>query len=57
MSELIDTNKVIEALQKENVLWRQKVDELLTKVVRLEQAVVEITRHVFQPPSEMIIKK
>ena len=57
MSELIDTNKVIEALTKENVLWRQKVDDLMNKVIRLEQAIVEITRHVFHPPTEIIIKK
>jgi len=57
MSELIDTNKVIEALTRENLIWRQKVDELMTKVARLEQIVIEISRKVFPIPNEMIIKK
>lgn len=57
MSESVDTDKIVEALIKENVIWRQKVDDLMNKVIRLEQIVVELSLKVFPIPNEMIIKK
>jgi uncharacterized coiled-coil DUF342 family protein len=51
MTDIIDTNKVIEALRKENNAFRNTIDELLKKVSYLEQQIIKLNQTVFPPPN------
>lgn len=57
MTEVVDTDKVLEALSKENVIWKQRVEDLMSRVIRIEKVLIEISNKVFPIPNEMIIKK
>ena len=56
MTEVVDTKMVIEALMKEKVLWEKKVDDLIVKVIRLEQAIIDMSRVVYPIPQMDLTK-
>lgn len=51
MTDIIDTNKVIDALLKENNAFRSVIDELIKKTCILERQIIKLNQTVFPPPN------
>jgi hypothetical protein len=51
MSSPIDTDKIIDILQKENILWKQKVDDLCNRMLKMEQKLLELNNKVNPIPT------